>query len=213
MLAGVIATLLAAALFPLPRHERLRADISVVADGGRAETFIVQLPEDRVLLAASGVLQPAGAALVLDQGEGRVVSAEAFRVRDRAGNVIGLASRTSAARGGAGPVRGSDWVVLLPARGALFFTATEARDLGPQPGADGASRVAAGQSPAFWGEARRLSVGNGPLAGNQGEIVGGTEEFARLRGSFAETWELDGFDPDGTARGRIVLETRLLAVP
>lgn len=212
VLAGVLLALLAASVYPLPRNERYRSASSVVADGGRAESFVIQWPEDRVPMAAGAGLRRAGAALILMSGEGIGASAEVFRLRDMAGNVIGLASRSTSTRTQAGSaVQGSDWILLLPSRGALFLTQVNARDLGPRAGGLPGGLVAAADDPGFWSAGPRVRVNAGPLAGGFGEISGGTREFARLKGSFEEVWELEEVGPDGVTHGRITLATRLQA--
>lgn len=212
VLAGVLLAFLAASVYPLPRNERYRSASSVIADGGRAETFVIQWPEDRVPMAAGAGLRRAGAALVLMSGEGIGASAEVFRLRDMAGNVIGLASRSTSARLQAGTaVQGSDWILLLPSRGTLFLTQVNAMDVAPRAGGLQDGLVAAADDPGFWTAGQRVRVNDGPLAGGRGEISGGTKEFARLKGSFEEVWELEEIGPNGVTRGRITLATRLQA--
>ena len=41
----------------------------------------------------------------------------------------------------------------------------------------------------------------------EGKVLRGTSEFAGLRGSFIETWDLEEVNADGSTRGRILLST------
>jgi hypothetical protein len=209
VLGGVLLTCLLAAVYPLPQHERFRSAISVIADGGREESFFVDWPQDRIGLRESAGLVRAAGALVLPVAGRAGPSAELFRLRDAAGNVVGLASRvTSGRRVGDGPeVQGTDWVLLLPARGTLFLTQMNARDVAPQAAAAGL--VPAADAPGFWAGANRYRITAGPAAGGAGSVTGGAGEFAGLRGTYDETWELQEIAASGSTRGRIALVTRM----
>jgi hypothetical protein len=54
-------------------------------------------------------------------------------------------------------------------------------------------------------------ITGGPAADGRGEIFGGTGEFEGMRGTYAESWELEEVTGEGATRGRITLETRLQA--
>jgi hypothetical protein len=210
VVAGMALIILLAGVFPLPSNPRYRSNIAVIPDGGREETFVIQWPQDRVqplAHAGDGALATAGGAVVMAGG---AASAEVFRLRDLAGNVVGLASRSTSMRVGAAGVRaqGSDWTLLLPSRGTLFLAQSNSRDVGPQPGAAGP--VPATDSVPFWAQATRVRVTAGPAPNDAGAVVGGTEEFAGLRGSYDETWELEEVAADGSTRGRISLVTRVV---
>jgi hypothetical protein len=222
VLAGVVLTILAAGVFPLPQHQRYRSNISVVPDGGREESFTIQWPQDRVQPlgpAASGpLLSQAGGAAILRDGDGIGASAEVFRLRDSAGNVIGLASRSTSLRtahdGASG--QGTDWILLLPSRGSLFLTQANSRDVGPRtraPDGGAASLVPAPDGPGFWADGTRLTITAGPAQGGAGQVLGGTEEFADLQGTYQENWELEEVAADGSTRGHITLVTRVEATP
>ncbi len=216
VLVGVLLAVLAAGLFPLPRHERYRSDISVIADGGRAEDFIIQWPQDRVVLGAAPGLRQAGAAIVLADGAAVGASVEVFRLRDTAGNVVGLASRSTSRRAGPDgePIQGSDWVLLLPSRGALFLTQENRRDVAPRPlAADGGLQPAVEDIAGLWSQGNRLQITGDPSSGGAGRVAGGTDEFFGLTGRYDETWELEEIRAGGSTRGRITLATRLEARP
>jgi hypothetical protein len=211
---GVALTIALAAVYPLPENERFRSSIAVIPDGGRQESFTIQWPQDRLqpALAASN-LEVAGGAAVLRVDGAPGASAEVFRLRDMAGNVVGLASRSTSVRGAPGGVvaEGSDWVLLLPSRGAVFMTQANARDVAPRTLARG-STVPAADDVGFWAGTTSVRISAGPAAGGAGRVVGGTGEFDGLQGSYDETWELEEAGAvDGITRGRITLDTRMQA--
>jgi hypothetical protein len=209
---GVALVISLAAVFPLPQNERYRSSIAVIPDGGRQESFTIQWPQDRLQPVASPAagLVVGGVATLL-RGERGVASAEIFRVRDMSGNVVGLASRTTSMRGAEGGTaeQGSDWILLLPSRGALFMTQWNSRDVAPR--APSGTTTAAADDAQFWGDATRMRITAGPAPGSAGQVVGGTGEFDGMRGSYDETWELEEPGAGGATRGRITLDTRVLA--
>jgi hypothetical protein len=212
VLVGVVLAILVAGVYPLPQHPRLRSIINVIPDGGREETFSIRWPEDRVQPLQAGHAGPivlAGSVAVLVGPEGVPASVEVFRLRDAAGNVVGLASRSTTNRGGA--IQGSDWVLQLPSRGSLFLTQLNSRDVLPQPRAAGAPLGPAVDAADFWRGVAALRVTAGPAAGGAGSVAGGTEEFAGLGGSYDETWDLEQVGRDGATRGHITLTTRVEA--
>jgi hypothetical protein len=214
VLAGALLVVFAAGLWPLPRHERYRSEISVVADGGREERFVIQWPQDRVALEAESGMVQAGTAVALAANGVVSASVEVFRLRDIAGNVVGLASRSTSSRmlAGEGNVQGSDWILLIPSRGALFLTQRNGPDVAPRPHPARAGLVpAADDSAGFWSRGSRQRITAAAAGGHGGRILRGTDEFEGLQGSFEETWDLEEIDADGITRGRITLATRLAA--
>lgn len=212
---GVIVAVLAAGLPGLPEHFRYRSLIDVQTNGGRSETFVIRWPQDRLdlpgeLIVGDRVTRAAAQGMmVLDDPAGRRLSAELFRLRDREGNIIGLAGRMSSAAAGAAR-SSSDWLLVIPARGSLALTQADARDLTVRRVDDGQSVYAraAADLPGFWAAGRRYRMSTGPQGG-AGRVVQGSDEFAGLAGRFTETWELEELAADGATRGRIVLETVL----
>lgn len=104
-LAGLCLTLIAAALWPLPSHERVRSIIDVEPDGGRMETFVVEWPDDLLHMP--------------DQVAGAPAVPELYRLRNTEGVVIGVAGRINPGESPAPPSSG--WLLVIPARGALFL--------------------------------------------------------------------------------------------
>lgn len=217
--AGFLAVALAATFWPLPQHLRYRSITTVPADGGRQEEFVVHWPEDRIARPGenrSGLPAAAAAgAAVLEDSAGRRVSAELFRLRDTEDNVIGVAGRL-AGTGGAIADTGrsaSNWLLVIPGRGALFLAQSDVQDTTLREGmaAEGSVALAPAQAAAFWTDRPRIRTtapapaGDGPAT--TGRVLSGSREFAGLRGSFTETWDLEEVNTDGSTRGRIVLST------
>lgn len=217
--AGLLAVVLAAALWPLPGHLRFRALTSVPPDGGRQEDFVIHWPEDRIVRPGDrqAGIPPAAAAgaAVLEDSAGHRVSAELFRLRDTEDNVIGVAGHLAGTGGAlADPGRSAtNWLLVIPGRGALFLAQSDVQDttarqeLGPT----GPGVYPPAQSARFWTDRPRLRItapapaGDGPAT--TGRVLRGTSEFAGLRGSFTETWDLQEVNADGSTTGRIVLST------
>lgn len=216
--AGLLVVVLAAAFWPLPTHLRFRALTSVPPDGGRQEEFVIHWPEDRIARPSDRAAEaPAGAAgaAVLEDSAGRRVSAELFRLRDTEDNVIGVAGRLAATGGAlADPGRSvTNWLLVIPGRGALFLAQSDVQDTTARQELGAAGPVV--QPPAsaarFWTDRPRVRItapapaGDGPPT--TGRVLRGTSEFAGLRGSFTETWDLQEVNADGSTSGRILLST------
>lgn len=202
VLAGMALSIAAAVVFPLPQHQRYHSSIAVIPDGGRQETFHIQWPQDRIeglAAASSGRLASKGGAVVLKDHDEMEASVEVFRLRDVAGNVIGLASRSTSRRNtpGAGPIQGVDWILVIPRRGALFMTQSSSGEVAKGSGGE-------------TGPAVKPVPGTG--RSGAGTVLGGTQEFADLQGSYEESWELAAVAADGSSRGRITLVTRVEAL-
>jgi hypothetical protein len=215
ILAGAALAVLALLLLPLPGHQRVRSNISVLNNGGRAESFTIQWPRDRIEMPASRDpgLVSAGPAIELRANAGGRAAVEVFRVRDANGTVVGVASRTISRGASGGQLRdGSDWILLIPSRGALFMTELNAFDLWPRAQGGGDPTIApATDLRSTWGTARHLQVTAGPVADGRGRVLRGTEEFSGLTGVFTETWDLDAGAPAAPISGHITLATELRA--
>lgn len=215
----MVLIILVAGVFPLPQHQRFRSSISVITDGGREESFTIQWPQDRLQPladSASGPLVSAGGVVILRQGDGIGAAAEIFRLRDMAGNVVGLASRSTSRRSSREglSIQGTDWMLLLPSRGTLFMTQANSRDVGPRvrgQNGGGERLVPAPDGSGFWTEGTHYRITAGPAPGGAGQVVAGTEEFANMQGTYEENWELAEGIADGSTSGRITLVTRVEA--
>lgn len=211
-LAGVVVAVAVAVLLPLPEHPRFPSRISVQADGGRQEDFVIRWPADRIVLPRNerdpqASIAAAGAA-VLEDTAGQRVSAELFRLRDSAGNVVGVASRMAGIGGAMGTGRSSSgWMLVIPARGTLFLAQGDAADVTARERVSGGVPrvIAPAQAAAFWAGGSRYRVTGG--ASGQGTILRGTREFDRLVGNYTETWAVGEVNADGSATGTITLST------
>ena len=224
--AGLLVVAVLAATWPLPTHPRIRSLISVAADGGRQEEFVIHWPDDRIARpgepareAGAGVAGSVAGAVVLEDSAGNRASAELFRLRDAEGNVIGIAGRLAGTGGAiADPRRSaSNWLLVIPSRGALFMAQSDVMDttIREHVTADGPVVLAPLQSREFWVERTKVRVtASAPPGGPApatGRVLHGTEEFAGLQGSFTESWHLEKSAPDGSTRGRIVLSTTTIS--
>jgi len=191
---GIALSLLGAHYYPLPGHTRFRSHIEALSNGGREERFEIQVPGDRLgtprYAGVAAFPQPDFAADSRD-----TITAELYRLRDSEGLVVGIASKiTATAPASSGkPQSVSDWILALPARGALMLRQTN------KPGL----RV--------WSTVGTQVLSNGPRGDRKGEAVEGTKEFAGLGGSYSESVQIDRIDKDGLAHGKIILNTRLQA--
>lgn len=202
VLLGLAGVLAAARYAPWVDPARLDSHTTVVANGGRAETFVIRLPADRVAAAGgpgAGLRAggwPAGAAL--PEGlESADVLVEQFKVRDRDDRVIGIAARHWSPTDD-GP--GTAWLLVLPGRGAMWLTAggETARAL------DAALSAAGRRDGAPWSGEIRASF---PAAVPAGRLIGGTDEFDGLDGTYTETWTITGVGESGELSGTIELAT------
>jgi hypothetical protein len=202
VLLGLGATLAGGHFVPGIEHARLPSLTSVIANGGRAEQFVIRLPADR-LTATDG---EAGG-LRAQRGDGAMllpatlmaepVLVEHFKIRDAGGNVVGVAARHWSANASGAT---TSWALLIPSRGAAVFSAPgESR--GALEAALRERGYAAGRA---WDGAIELAV---TRADAPGALAAGTQEFAGLSGAYTETWTVAGVGEDGELRGTIVLDT------
>jgi hypothetical protein len=202
ILAGFASALAGAHVFPWLHAPRVPAATSVVANGGRAERFVIRLPADRLVADGSEGLGlraaafPAGVAVPSLTDPAKAVLVEQFKIRDVSGAVIGIAARhwTSTP---SGPV--AAWLLLLPGRGALMATAP-----GEPSAAVDSALAAAGrrQGRAWTGAVEVVAAG-----GDGAKILAGSEEFDGLTGQYTETWAITGVGADAELQGTITLDT------
>jgi hypothetical protein len=201
VLLGFGGALAGAHFVPGLEHARLPSHTAVVANGGRAEQFVIRLPADRIAAtdAEAGGLRSqstAGAMQLPAQFFAEPVLVEHFKVRDTAGSVIGVAARHWT---GTGAGAATTWSILIPSRGALVLRApAEASGA-----VDAALRARGYRAGSAW--SGQLSV---PLAReSDGVVATGTGEFAGLVGNYAETWTIAAVDENGKLSGTIELAT------
>ncbi|MFO7285778.1 MAG: hypothetical protein C0P79_002895 [Gammaproteobacteria bacterium] len=195
VLLGLAGVLAAARFVPWVGPDRVPSHTTVVSNGGRAETFVIRLPADRIAVAGGeeAGLRAFGAAAA----EPGSVLVEQFKVRDREGQVIGVAARHRDPMGGAS---GAAWLLVVPGRGTMLLTG----DAEPARALDNALSSAGRRAGEAWsGEVRVVF----PRPPSNGRILGGTHEFAGLEGTYTETWTITGVGESGELRGTIELAT------
>ena len=110
-----------ASLYPLPDHKRIRGETEAAANGGREEVFHIELKRDQLgRQSKTAALFPfAGFSMSGDQP----VVAEAFQIRNKSGQVIGVASRLEGIVPDSigEPSLAVNWLLVIPARGALLL--------------------------------------------------------------------------------------------
>ena len=201
LLIGFAGTLAGAHFAPGLRHARLPSQTSVVANGGRAEEFLIRLPADRIAATdgEAGGLRSKGAGGVMlmpAQFVAEPVLVEHFKVRDSSGAVIGIAARHW---NGGGDAATTTWSVLIPSRGALVMSAR-----GEDRGAlDSALRARGYSAAKDWAGDVRLSMTRDAA----GVVAAGTGEFENLIGTYTENWSVAAVDEDGKLSGTIALST------
>ena len=205
LLLGLAGTVALAGYYPWVDHPRLPSKTQVRPNGGRAESFIIRLPADLVAVNGGAELGagvrgrafPEGISEV-DPFEGRIL-AEHFKLRDSAGDVVGVASRHVIDTDG-GAI--SAWCLVLPSRGTIWLS-------GPgQPAMVQKALTAAGyQVGNEYSGDLRLLIEDGTDAGRSGVLVDGNGEFRSLAGEYQESWQISGITEQGYVRGTIRLDT------
>ena len=196
---GLFGLLVGAYFAPWASYERVASKTKVAMNGGREESFVIRLPDDRIAAAGLGVLNVdpnVGVALPTDlPGEGFL--GEQFKLRDADGTVIGVAARhwTMSERGPA-----TTWALSIPSRGTVVLAAN---DTGP-------SRVWQALEGAGY---REGSAWSGEIvvevAGTETStrVPAGTDEFAATEGRYEESWTLTGVSDAGELRGTVLIRT------
>lgn len=183
--------LLAARLYPLPAPERLPSDAVALPNGGREEIFFIRIPDDRIGNPRAAAVAPFPRQAFVREGEERIL-AELFRVRNKDGRVIGLASKMSGnvLVGQNRSRENVDWMLMIPGRGGLMMS-TQGRPAGER------------TYPLSY-------MGLDPS--NAGVIVEGTDQFAGLTGFFVEETQIESRDDNDQAVGVLSLRTRMQGI-
>ena len=200
---GFVGVLTAGHFVPWGAHVRLPSQTRVVANGGRAEQFVIRLPADRIDVAGAknaGLRGAAtsGASALPAQLTTEPLLVEHFKVRDAAGNVIGLAARHWSADA---HTSGTAWSLMIPSRGALLLTAPAE----PRGALDTALRNAGYSAGAVWNGA--VKVAFAPEGTDDAIVAAGSDEFAGLDGKYSETWTITGVTDGGELHGTIEIDT------
>jgi len=199
LVLGFGGTLAGAHYAPGLKHTRLPSQTAVVANGGRAEQFLIRLPLDRIAATdgEAGGLRAKGADAMLlpAQFVGEPLLVEHFKVRDSTGTVIGVAARHWSGTGEST----STWSVLIPSRGALVMSGQ-----GEERGAlEAALRSRGYNAGKDWSGDAKVAM----TRDTGGVVAAGTGEFQGLIGTYTETWTVAGVDEDGKVSGTIELST------
>jgi hypothetical protein len=202
ILLGFVVALGAARFFPWVDHPRSASLTTVLHNGGRVEEFVIRFPVDRITSTGSAEMglraigYPQGVELPAELAVEPVL-VEHFKLRDRDGEVIGVAARHSSV---ADEEASSAWALTIPSRGTMRLVgAAEPRTLDRELAAAG--RVE-GQP---WSGDLELSIGS-PGA-DSGLVAGGSHEFDGLIGTYSEDWLISGVSQAGELRGTIMLHT------
>ncbi len=123
-IVGVVLGLAAAggAAFVLPVTDLHRESslVSVQPNGGNSELFHIRIPDDRIIGGGKDVLTPTPGSLQWPVSAGLdALQLELFKLRNRDGVVVGLASRIAVSVPGSPGAL--EWVLHIPARGTLYF--------------------------------------------------------------------------------------------
>jgi hypothetical protein len=118
---GVAGFITALHFLPVVNISREVSIISVSPNGGNSETFHVNIPTDRILLAAEGQKNTVPPdlewpAVALFEG----TRSEIFKVRNSKDAVVGVASRLAVQNDELGGI--TEWVLHMPARGSMYVT-------------------------------------------------------------------------------------------
>lgn len=195
LVLGFAGILCAGHFYPWVAYERLPSQTSVVANGGRAERFLIRLPADRV--GAMGSPDAALHSLAPALTDSEPVLLEHFKLRSVDGNVIGLATRhwTDSADGA-----GVTWNLVIPGRGAVVLAAAA-----PGPSAMVAALANGGHvSGQDWKGTLTVEPVPDPA---ETQTIAATAEFEGLSLTFTESWSLTGVSERGELRGTIELAT------
>lgn len=206
---GAILLALALYLWPFAFQDRSDEAIAEVGKADRIESFFLEIPGDSVLGTHGGAFPfksfPEG---IRRLGDGHTPNTFALvsKFRDaRHGEIVAFGTELEIAHPDSSLLRGrlmthTLWSIVVPGRGTLHLYQTENNwrllkkvilpmllSGKPYAGAfDGVNTV-------------------GPLPHYQGRVLGGTGEFAKMRGTFIEIGELRGMQPDGALDGSMEL--------
>ena len=177
---------------------------SQAAPGEKVLSFFGILPDHGVALTTGGTMPlrtgPEGIALFTEPALNNTL-ALIMKLADENGTVIGFASELEIFPGDPAAAEISwdtAWTLSIPGRGMIFLHQIEhSGGLGPnivEP------TMKSGKD---WVGDWTVTTTVGPLPSGRGRIVGGSGEFANIKGSFVEIDRLTGFTVDGVMFGKL----------
>jgi hypothetical protein len=174
----------------------------VLHNGGRVEEFVIRIPVDRIASAGTAEMglranaYPQGVELPAEMAS-QPVLVEHFKLRDRDGEVIGVAARHASV---AAAEAASAWALTIPSRGTMHLLGAA------DPGALDRELAAAGRVDGQpWSGDLEWRIG--PSGDESGLVSGGSHEFEGLIGTYSEDWLISGVSQAGELRGTIMLHT------
>ena len=203
VIIGFAAVVAVAWYFPWVDHVRIPSKTSVLANGGRSEQFLIRLPADRVAAAvnveSAARLQRFPDTVNMPEDVGNeLVLLEHFKIRDSAGDVIGVASRHTLE---VNRRIATAWNLVIPSRGAMMLRGDAAASTLDRRLVDAGFQ----QGQPWAGDVRIPPPDAEQSTG--GELMSGTGEFNMLTGRYEESWQITGVSPAGELRGTIELNT------
>jgi hypothetical protein len=210
LIVGVVATLVVSVMNPFGKASRSAEPLtSESTDGFTLETFRMEAPEDGVAITHSGdkplPLYPPGIGALVDDHikQGFVLLT---KLRDQNGTVIGFTSEQEVVSDDSNLLQGrlmtsSTWTLTIPGRGTIFLEEDENQT----------EFVTKAGLPALtlgkeWNEPWTFVTTVGPDPSGRGIIVGGTDEFSGIAGTFVEVTHLRRFTSHGELFGTIELQ-------
>jgi len=180
--------------------------------GERTLSFFLDTTLDTVAISNSGMnlLAPFPAGIpTFDEPNIQDGLAILGKIRDEHGEVVGFASELEDFPPGGPSPEGelrwkTSWTLVIPGRGSIFLYQIE--DIRELLTMVVLPTLATGIP--FEGDYQAIPT-DGPRRDGRGVIIGGTGEFARLRGSFVELARVTRYDPMSSPDLELTLELRL----
>ncbi len=209
LVAAIAGAMVTSLLRPAEKKTPATASTEAASGAVTEVTFHMDAPQDGIATTHSGdkplPLYPAGIGTLSDPAiaNGFVLLT---RLRDASGAVIGFTSEQEVVSAESNLAAGklmtqSSWTLTIPGRGTIFLYETE----------DQSEFLAKAGLPALtqgieWNQEWTFVTTSGPHASGKGVIVGGTDEFAGITGTFSEVTHLTHFTPKGELYGTIDLQ-------
>jgi hypothetical protein len=214
MIVAMVSAIAGALAVSMTRESRQKSDsaASVATESAPAptqETFHMVAPDDGIATTHSGdkplPLYPPGIGMLSDDkiNQGFILLT---KLRDPSGTVIGFTSEQEVVSSESNLAQGllmtqSSWTLTIPGRGTIFLYETENQSEFLQKA--GVPALTQGKE---WNEPWTFVTTAGPDPSGKGLIVGGTDEFAGVSGTFSEVTHLTRFTPKGELFGTIELQ-------